>query len=556
MSNILPPGYLRWDGTKYVLDSDIEIVGPPGPLGPVGPVGPAGPPGTGVLVDIVVVDEGLLEWIDPDVDPRITQVNLITDGGTGHTLTIQAQNETGTNSQGGTVTLQSGTGTNNDGYIDFLIGTNNLGRWDIVNNLATFISHEDREGIFLKADTNTTIEINKETSQITLTCVNGDVTLSPTANVILNGTTLDINTSTIQSGAPQFIFDNNLSTCKISQANRTSDGYDLTIQAQNATGAGTTGGDLVLTSGTGVTANGQVLIKVGSVNKFEAGTSVTTVSGVSIFIESDTQISFSAAGGLMDISDTAFNVNVNGTCEILGTTINLNNITINATTNTTISFAAFLNSCTILQADDTNNSAVGKSLTVHAQNATGTTSTGGELILASGTGTSTRGNITFKSGTTNALKITPSVISVIYNFIRWDVAAASPGILQEDNTTNSGTGATLNIQAQNATGAGSSGGSLVLASGGGTSVDGSLILRTGSTTRFTANTNGIAFYNGSPVAQQTRAGQLTNTNGTGSSTIANVGSSFNQTTLNNIIRSLSDKYNALETIIHNLRLST
>ena len=45
MSGILTPGYLRWDGTKYVLDTDIEIVGPTGPTGPTGPIGPEGPPG-------------------------------------------------------------------------------------------------------------------------------------------------------------------------------------------------------------------------------------------------------------------------------------------------------------------------------------------------------------------------------------------------------------------------------------------------------------------------------------------------------------------------------
>jgi len=44
-SNVLNPGYLRWDGFKYTLDSDVEITGPAGPPGLVGPVGPAGPAG-------------------------------------------------------------------------------------------------------------------------------------------------------------------------------------------------------------------------------------------------------------------------------------------------------------------------------------------------------------------------------------------------------------------------------------------------------------------------------------------------------------------------------
>lgn len=45
MSNILPPGYVRWDGVKYVFDSDIEIVGPAGPPGEPGAPGPMGPEG-------------------------------------------------------------------------------------------------------------------------------------------------------------------------------------------------------------------------------------------------------------------------------------------------------------------------------------------------------------------------------------------------------------------------------------------------------------------------------------------------------------------------------
>lgn len=36
MADILKPGYVRWDGTKYVFDPDVEIVGPSGPPGPSG----------------------------------------------------------------------------------------------------------------------------------------------------------------------------------------------------------------------------------------------------------------------------------------------------------------------------------------------------------------------------------------------------------------------------------------------------------------------------------------------------------------------------------------
>lgn len=42
MGSILKPGYVRWDGFKYVLDPAIEIVGPAGPPGTMGPPGPPG----------------------------------------------------------------------------------------------------------------------------------------------------------------------------------------------------------------------------------------------------------------------------------------------------------------------------------------------------------------------------------------------------------------------------------------------------------------------------------------------------------------------------------
>jgi hypothetical protein len=49
MSTILTPGYLYWDGTQYVLNSSIDIVGPPGPPGPQGPPGAGSGPAGGDL---------------------------------------------------------------------------------------------------------------------------------------------------------------------------------------------------------------------------------------------------------------------------------------------------------------------------------------------------------------------------------------------------------------------------------------------------------------------------------------------------------------------------
>lgn len=138
MSGILTPGYLRWDGTKYVLDHDIEIVGPPGSAGPSGPTGPAGPPGpfgsaSGDLLGtypgpISVVGLtgifGIVNFGTAITNPTITQV--ATAGTTGQAMTLKAQNAA---LFGGNVALQSGTGTT-AGLIQFLVGSSTAAFFD------------------------------------------------------------------------------------------------------------------------------------------------------------------------------------------------------------------------------------------------------------------------------------------------------------------------------------------------------------------------------------------------------------------------------------------
>lgn len=50
MGSILQPGYVRWDGFKYVLDPSVEIVGPLGPPGPAGSNGTIGLDGDATLI--------------------------------------------------------------------------------------------------------------------------------------------------------------------------------------------------------------------------------------------------------------------------------------------------------------------------------------------------------------------------------------------------------------------------------------------------------------------------------------------------------------------------
>jgi hypothetical protein len=138
MSGILTPGYLRWDGTKYVLDNDIEIVGPPGSQGPSGPAGPAGPPGpfgsaSGDILGnypgpISVVGLtgifGVVNFGTAITSPTIGQA--ATAGTTGATMTLKAQAAA---LFGGNIAIQSGTGTT-AGLIQFLVGNSTAAFFD------------------------------------------------------------------------------------------------------------------------------------------------------------------------------------------------------------------------------------------------------------------------------------------------------------------------------------------------------------------------------------------------------------------------------------------
>src|SRR5208283_722940 len=78
----------------------------------------------------------------------------------------------------------------------------------------------------------------------------------------------------------------------------------------------------------------------------------------------------------------------------------------------------------------------------------------------------------------------PSVFSVGVNIL-FATGLSSPTLQQSDNTTASATGQALTVQAQNATGATSTGGALSLTSGTGTTAAGNLLLKTGGTTQIT-----------------------------------------------------------------------
>lgn len=98
--------------------------------------------------------------------------------------------------------------------------------------------------------------------------------------------------------------------------------------------------------------------------------------------------SFTAGGDLTGSSSSQQVVTLTGS----GGTLSI------ATTGATVQWVTGTSTPTVKQADNTTNGATAQTLTMQAQNATGTTSTGGQLSLKSGTGTTAAGEIRFSIG--------------------------------------------------------------------------------------------------------------------------------------------------------------
>lgn len=100
-----------------------------------------------------------------------------------------------------------------------------------------------------------------------------------------------------------------------------------------------------------------------------------------------------------------------------------------AATAANIQWATATISPTLNQADVTTNGATGATLKIQAQNATGTTATGGGAVVSSGTGTSAAGNVLLQTGGTTRVTITPSLVTSGLAFQAPSLDTASPGAL-------------------------------------------------------------------------------------------------------------------------------
>lgn len=188
----------------------------------------------------------------------------------------------------------------------------------------------------------------------------GDLSGSSTSQQVEAATGLT-NLFTLRATAPTMQWVAATSTPRLNQADVTTGsatGQSLTVQAQNATGATSTGGALNLTSGTGTTAAGSVAIQTGGTARFTVG----PTSG----------------------------------------TINFTNL----------QFSSNVTNPLFRQTDDSTNGITGDTLTVQAQNATGTTTAGGNLILTSGTGTASHGLLELQVGGSPRLQLSGTAFAL------------------------------------------------------------------------------------------------------------------------------------------------
>lgn len=135
----------------------------------------------------------------------------------------------------------------------------------------------------------------------------------------------------------------------------------------------------------------------------------------------------------------------------------------------------------LIQSNQTANSTNGQPLKVQAQNATGLTSTGGQLTLTSGTGTTAPGNVVLQTGGTDRVTVAPTTVTLTPPTLQWAASVnATVALTQADQTTGSTNGQKLVGQAQNATGATSNGGDAQWQGGGGTTAGGQALLQGGA----------------------------------------------------------------------------
>lgn len=156
-------------------------------------------------------------------------------------------------------------------------------------------------------------------------------------------------------------------------------------------------------------------------------------------------------------------------------------VTIGSTSASSVNLVFTVNSLSpkISQAQATGTSLIGQSLIIWAQSVAGTTTTGGNLQLKSGAGTSANGNVDIYAGSTLLCDFSSAAITSSLSTLQFLSTVSNPVLQQATNSLVSATGQPLLIQAQNCNNSLSIGGQLVLASGYGLANRGTVVISIG-----------------------------------------------------------------------------
>lgn len=317
------------------------------------------------------------------VTPSITQSQATSGNGKALTITSQAGFGTG-NTNGGALTLKSGApnGSGTPGLITLQSGG---------------------------SSSNSTIYLDKTTVEIGGGGASVATIYLEAPQVLLRDNSLNTScTFTPTIAGASWSMASNVASFSLTQADKTTNGGTgavFTIQAQNETGTTSTGGNLVLASGTGTSANGSVIIKQGSTTAVTVAPTDIALSSTTLHSTTSggTYLTSSAAGMYLTSNDEMILETNGNSATINAGTIYLNGTSAGATIRPfnagafTMALDTGLTSVAMYQDDAGTASGTGATFTVHAQNETGTTSTGGKLVLKGGTGTSKYGETSIES---------------------------------------------------------------------------------------------------------------------------------------------------------------
>lgn len=354
-------------------------------------------------------------------------------GATGATATLKAQDTSSTTSthNGGALYIKGGSATNASG---------GAGGGIYIDAGSAANTGKAGGSIFLRSGDGGTTD-----GYIYFYAGNGG---SPDQIAYFNASGLYMQKATVEFG-------NTVNSPTIKQASTTAaSGQTFTLHAQTSSFAGSTGGHLLLHAGDGVSYGGDVTINAG------AGSSSGTV-----YIKRNNSTWWAFTTSSRTIIYQPY-----------------------------VLFEKSVATPVLYQEDDSTGSITGDEFTIHAQNATGATSTGGNLKLQSGTGTTSAGNLALYYGADKRMELNSWSNLLIYYYLGFSTSISTPLITQADVNAPGAAAQYMRIQAQsNVGGGGSTGGDLRLTTGTGDTA-GAWYLQNGSSTAIAGTSVYIEMY--------------------------------------------------------------